>query len=194
MTTKELVWREVSLQRPYEMETLRAILTHIASLTSRGQLVWEARCKNGRIRYLIGTPKWSVTRVQEAFKAHVSVQFTEGAARDRVADSRRLKISRPVLSLNTEVSAAMIRAALAAMTGAKKIRNVSCRSCWGLRTPPAPSPAGLPILRSHGWRRCSAAFITPAPNSAAPCGKKRSSTALKLSSGWASAASIPPRG
>ena len=137
MTTKELVWREVSLQRPYEMETLRAVLTHIASLTSRGQLVWEARCKNGRMRYLIGTPKWSVTRVQEAFKAHVSAQFTEGAARDRVADSQRLKISRPVLSLNTEVSAAMIRAALAAMTGAKK--DTECVLQIVLGAPHAPS-------------------------------------------------------
>ena len=32
MTTKELVWREVSIQRPYEMETLFNILTHIACL------------------------------------------------------------------------------------------------------------------------------------------------------------------
>ena len=50
MTTKELVWREVSLQRPYEMDTLVAVLTHIAALTSRGPLVWEARCKNGKMR------------------------------------------------------------------------------------------------------------------------------------------------
>ena len=144
MTTKELVWREVSLQRPYEMETLRAILTHIASLTSRGQLVWEARCKNGRMRYLIGTPKWSVTRVQEAFKAHVSAQFTEGAARDRVADSLRLKISRPVLSLNTEVSAAMIRAALAAMTGAKKDTECVLQIVLGAPHAPGAVPRRAP--------------------------------------------------
>ena len=144
MTTKELVWREVRLQRPYEMEALRAILTHIASLTSRGQLVWEARCKNGRMRYLIGTPKWSVTRVQEAFKAHVSAQFTEGAARDRVADSRRLKISRPVLSLNTEVSAAMIRAALAAMTGAKKDTECVLQIVLGAPHAPGAVPRRAP--------------------------------------------------
>ena len=144
MTTKELVWREVSLQRPYEMETLRAVLTHIASLTSRGQLVWEARCKNGRMRYLIGTPKWSVTRVQEAFKAHVSAQFTEGAARDRVADSQRLKISRPVLSLNTEVSAAMIRAALAAMTGAKKDTECVLQIVLGAPHAPGAVPRRAP--------------------------------------------------
>jgi hypothetical protein len=36
MTTKDFVWREVSIQRPYESEVLWDILTHIASLTSRG--------------------------------------------------------------------------------------------------------------------------------------------------------------
>lgn len=137
MTTKELVWREVALQRPYEMDSLWAILTHIAALTSRGQLVWEARCKDGKMRYLIGTPKWSVTRVQEAFKAHTNAQFTDGVTREPVSTARRVKISRPVLSLNTEVSAAMIRAALAAMTGAKK--DTECVLQIVLGAPHAPS-------------------------------------------------------
>lgn len=144
MTTKELVWREVTLQRPYEMETLWAILTHIAALTSRGQLVWEARCKNGKMRYLIGTPKWSVTRVQEAFKAHVNAQFTDGVTREPVSAARRMKISRPVLSLNTEVSAAMIRAALAAMTGAKKDTECVLQIVLGAPHTPSTVPKRVP--------------------------------------------------
>ena len=56
MTTNALIWREVLIQRPYEMETIQAVLTHIAALTSRGEIVWEARCRNGQMRYLIGTP------------------------------------------------------------------------------------------------------------------------------------------
>ena len=135
--TKELVWREVVLQRPYEMETLWEVLTHLASLTSRGQLVWEARCKNGKIRYLLGTPKWSAERVQEAFKAHVSAQFTENVTREPVSTAERVKISRPVLSLNTEVSAAMIRAALAAMTGVKGDKECVLQIVLG--APHAPS-------------------------------------------------------
>ena len=144
MTTKELVWREVTLQRPYEMETLWAILTHIAALTSRGQLVWEARCKNGKMRYLIGTPKWSVTRVQEAFKAHANAQFTDGVIREPVSTARRMKISRPVLSLNTEVSAAMIRAALAAMTGAKKDTECVLQIVLGAPHTPSTVPKRVP--------------------------------------------------
>lgn len=144
MTTKELVWREVALQRPYEMDSLWAILTHIAALTSRGQLVWEARCKNGKMRYLLGTPKWSVTRVQEAFKAHVNAQFTDGVTREPVSAARRMKISRPVLSLNTEVSAAMIRAALAAMTGAKKDTECVLQIVLGAPHTPSTVPKRVP--------------------------------------------------
>lgn len=144
MTTKELVWREVALQRPYEMDSLWAILTHIAALTSRGQLVWEARCKNGKMQYLIGTPKWSVTRVQEAFKAHVNAQFTDSVIREPVSTARRVKISRPVLSLNTEVSAAMIRAALAAMTGAKKDTECVLQIVLGAPHTPSTIPKRVP--------------------------------------------------
>lgn len=144
MTTKELVWREVSLQRPYEMETLWDILTHIAALTSRGPVVWEARCKAGRMRYLIGTPKWSVNRVQEVFKAHANAQFTEGVQREPVTEARKVKISKPVLSLNTEVSAATIRAALAAMTGAKSDAECVVQIVLGAAFAPSTTPKNLP--------------------------------------------------
>lgn len=144
MTTKEFVWREVSIQRPYEMETLWDILTHIAALTSRGPMVWEARCKAGRMRYLIGTPKWSVGRVQEVFKAHANAQFTEGVQREPVVEVRKVKISKPVLSLNTEVSAAMIRAALAAMTGAKSDAECVVQIVLGASFAPSTTPKNLP--------------------------------------------------
>lgn len=144
MTTKELVWREVSIQRPYEMETLFNILTHIAALTSRGPVVWEARCRAGRMRYLIGTPKWSVSRVQEVFKAHANAQFTEGVQREPVTEARKVKLSKPVLSLNTEVSAAMIRAALAAMTGARSDAECVVQIVLGAAFAPSATPKNLP--------------------------------------------------
>ena len=137
-TTKEIVWREVFLQRPYEMETLHDILTHLASLTSRGPIIWEARSKNGVMRYLLGTHKGSVTRIQEVLKAHNSVQFAKGVTRESVSDARKLKISKPVLSLNTEVCAAMIRASIAALTGAK--RDAECVVQIVLGAPHTPAP------------------------------------------------------
>ena len=144
MTTKDFVWREVSIQRPYESEVLWDILTHIASLTSRGPLVWEARCRSGKMRYIIGTPKWSVSRIQEVFNAHANVQFTGGVQREPVTEVRKLKISKPVLSLNTEVSAAMIRAALAAMTGAAADTECVLQIVLGAAFAPSTTPKHLP--------------------------------------------------
>lgn len=144
MTTKDFVWREVSIQRPYESEVLWDILTHIASLTSRGPLVWEARCKNSKMRYIIGTPKWSVSRIQEVFCAHTNVQFTGDVQREPVTEVRKLKISKPVLSLNTEVSAAMIRAALAAMTGAAADTECVLQIVLGAAFAPSTTPKHLP--------------------------------------------------
>lgn len=144
MTTKDFVWREVSIQRPYEAEMLWDILTHIAALTSRGPVVWEARCRAGRMRYLVGTPKWSVSRVQEVFKAHANAQFTEGVQREPVTEARKVKISKPVLSLNTEVSAAMIRAALAAMTGARSDVECVVQIVLGAAFAPSTTPKNLP--------------------------------------------------
>ena len=113
--TKEPIWIEVMLQRPYEMEDLRDILTHIASITSRGQIIWEARCMNGRMHYFLGVPKWSAGRVQEAFRAHSKAQFSLVTQRNTVTMVRSVKISKSVLPLNTELAAAMIRAVMAAM-------------------------------------------------------------------------------
>lgn len=144
MTTKDFVWHEVSIQRPYESEVLWDILTHIASLTSRGPLVWEARCRSGKMRYIIGTPKWSVSRIQEVFNAHANVQFTGGVQREPVTEVRKLKISKPVLSLNTEVSAAMIRAALAAMTGAAADTECVLQIVLGAAFAPSTTPKHLP--------------------------------------------------
>lgn len=143
-TTKELVWREVFIQRPYEMETLYAILTHLASLTSRGPIIWEARCKGGVMRYLIGTSKSSVTRIQEVLKAHSGAQFSKGAEREAVTEAKKLKISKPVLSLNTEVCAAMIRASIAAMTGAKKDAECVLQIVLGAPHTPVAVPRNTP--------------------------------------------------
>lgn len=128
----------------YEIEVLWDILTHIASLTSRGPLVWEARCKNSKMRYIIGTPKWSVSRIQEVLCAHTNVQFTGDVQREPVTEVRKLKISKPVLSLNTEVSAAMIRAALAAMTGAAADTECVLQIVLGAAFAPSTTPKHLP--------------------------------------------------
>ncbi len=144
MTTKEFVWQEVSIQRPYEIETLWDILTHIGALTSRGPIVWEARCKNGQMRYLLGTHKWSMARVQEVFSSHSSVQFTDDSLREPVTEARIVKVSKHILSLNTNISAAMIRATLAAMTSNKSDGESVLQIVLGASFAPSTLPKDLP--------------------------------------------------
>ena len=143
-TIKDLVWREVVIQRPYEIETIQSILTSIAALTYRGPVVWEARCRNGQMRYLIGTTAKSVGRVQEVFMAHASVQFAEHITRERVSAARRLRISKPILQLNTEVAAATIRAALAAMTGGHSEQETVIQVLLGASYAPSSIPKYMP--------------------------------------------------
>jgi len=140
---KDLVWRETAIGRPFEMETLWAILTHLGALTSRGPIVWEARCRNGKMCYLLGTTKRSVNRVLEVFKAHAEVQFSEEVNRVSASEVRRLRISRPILSLNTDISSAMIRAVLAAMTDAKQDECV-LQIVLGAAYAPSAIPKNLP--------------------------------------------------
>jgi len=144
MITKGIIFHEIFIQRPYEAEILHSILTNIATLSSRGAIVWEVRCKNGKVRYLLGTPKKSISKVQEVFKAHSEVQFAKAERRDFVEDARKIRISKPVLSLNTEVSSAMIRAVLAAMLGARAETESVVQIIFGAAFAPKTVPKNLP--------------------------------------------------
>ena len=138
--SKQIVWRELHWQRPFELDAVYEALTHLASLTSRGFVVWEARAKGGRVRYLVGTSPKSVSRVQEVFRTHGSVTFTEAAPRENVGNAVKLKISKPVLPLNTDTTAAMIRASLAAMTGGEADTETVVQIVLGAPVAPSTIP------------------------------------------------------
>ena len=144
MITNDCVWYEVFLHRPYEMETLHNILINIATLSSRGAIIWEVRCKNSKLRYLLGLQAKSISKVQEVFKAHGEVQFSEATDRAPVHSARKIRISKPVLSLNTEVSSAMSRAAIAAMIGAKTDAECVVQIILGAAFAPKTVPKNLP--------------------------------------------------
>lgn len=140
-----LVWREVMWHRPFTIEQVYEVLTHLASLNSRSFIVWESRCKNGQLHFLIGTGPKTVSRVQEVFKAHGDVAFsTEPTEREAVSRSLKIKTSKPVLSLNTDTSAAMIRATLAAMVAAKSTSTCVLQIVLGAPIAPSTTPSNLP--------------------------------------------------
>ena len=114
---ENMCWRTVSVQRPFKQETIWEILTHLAAVSPRGAVVWEARGHKGKVAYFIGTDKQYISKIEAVFHAHCQVQFGETDAEDRrpVAAARQLKVTNPRLSLNTTVTDAVIRAGLAAL-------------------------------------------------------------------------------
>ncbi len=137
---EHLQWLEVMVQRPYQMETVWETLTHIATLSPRGAVVWEARGRSGHVTHLLGADRNYIGKIKEVFRAHGDVQFRNVAARDRqpVSMARTLKISHPQLSLNTDITESAIRAGLAALSEDKSGRDVVLQAVLGRGFAPSP--------------------------------------------------------
>jgi len=71
----ELIWREIVWQRPFELESVQEMLVHLASLNTRGPIVWEARGNGNRVRYLLGMEKAHQSKIKQAFTPHGKIQF-----------------------------------------------------------------------------------------------------------------------
>ena len=140
-----LVWRELVWARPYKIETVWETLSHLAALSPRGAVIWEVHSRNGKVHYLLGAAKRYIRNIEEAIKAHGDIQFHEVGAEKRIAvtAARQLKISRPILSLKTDITQAVIRAGLAALTEDKSGTEIVIQVVLGRAYAPSPVPANL---------------------------------------------------
>ena len=140
-----LVWRELVWARPYKIETVWETLSHLAALSPRGAVIWEVHSRNGKVHYLLGAAKRYIRNIEEAIKAHGDIQFHEVGAEKRIAvtAARQLKISRPILSLKTDITQAIIRAGLAALTEDKSGTEIVIQVVLGRAYAPSPVPANL---------------------------------------------------
>lgn len=140
-----LVWRELVWARPYKIETVWETLSHLAALSPRGAVIWEVHSRNGKVRYLLGAAKRHIRNIEEAIKAHGDIQFHEVGAEKRIAvtAARQLKISHPILSLKTDITQAVIRAELAALTEDKSGTEIVIQVVLGRAYAPSPVPANL---------------------------------------------------
>lgn len=142
---EDLVWRELVWARPYKIETVWETLSHLAALSPRGAVIWEVHSQNGTAHYLLGAAKRYIRNIEEAIKAHGDIQFHEVGAEKRIAvtAARQLKISRPILSLKTDITQAVIRAGLAALTEDKSGTEIVVQVVLGRAYAPSPVPANL---------------------------------------------------
>ena len=133
----EFVW-----QRPIELEEIHQMLSHLAGLTPRGYVAFEARSRNGKIRYFVGmTPQYS-GKVKELMRAHGEIEFRKatGDTRKPMTAARKLSVSKPILSLNTEVTASAIRSGLAALAATRSGEEAVVQIVLGRGFSPSVTP------------------------------------------------------
>jgi len=142
---EDINWRKVLWTRPYKIETIWEMLAHLAATSPRGAVVWEIRGKNGQVSYLLGAAGRYIRNVEEAIKAHGDIQFhaMDEAERTPVTTARQLRISHPTLSLKTDITGAVIRAGLAALTEDKGGTETVVQIVLGRGYAPSPVPANL---------------------------------------------------
>ena len=145
-TIEHICWREVSWQRPFDMDTVWTTLTNLSTLSPRGAVIWEARGKDGRVTHLLGADRIYINKITQAFRAYGDIQFREisGESRTPIRAARQLKITKPVLSLNTNLAQSVIRAGLAAMTEDKRGAETVLQVVFGKGIAPSPTAADLP--------------------------------------------------
>lgn len=142
---ENMCWKTVSIQRPFKQETIWEILTHLAAMSPRGAVVWEARDCKGKAAYFIGADKQYISKIEAVFHAHCQVQFGEADAKSRcpVAAARHLKTTNTRLSLNTAITDAVIRAGLAALVGNKSGTETVLQVVLGRGFSPSSVPQDL---------------------------------------------------
>ncbi len=96
-----LAWQAVDWQRPFTVEEVWEMLSHLATLKRRSPIIWEARGRNGQIRYQIGAYSQSIGSITDAIRAHgdIRTHAIPPSSRKKVEVVQTIKVSHPVLSL-----------------------------------------------------------------------------------------------
>lgn len=143
---EELYWRELIWQRPFKIEAVWELLSHLSALSPRGAIIFEARGRSSLVSYYLGADAKYIRKIEEACKSHGNIQFYTAPEdiRRPVATAKRLRITRPVLSLKTDISMSVIRAGLAAMSAIRKGEESVLQVVLGGAYAPMSVPADMP--------------------------------------------------
>ena len=143
---QEIHWREVVWHRPFEVESVWDMLSHFAAITNRGPIVWEARGLHGLVRHHIGAEKKYIAKLEEAAKSHGNIDFYPVAEHIRkpVKMAKQIRITKPVLSLNTDMAMSVTRAGLAAMAAVRGDEETVLQIVLGGAYAPSSIPVNMP--------------------------------------------------
>lgn len=145
MKLGKLIWRELVWQRPFTEDAVFDVLSHLASTGSRGAMIFEARGRGGKVRYLIGAEESRIHIIENVFKSHGKVNFTSicQSSRKAAAGAAQIRTSRKLLSLNTDTSMAVLRAGLAALANTGEHEELCVQIILGCSYTPQNIPADM---------------------------------------------------
>jgi hypothetical protein len=148
----EMAWLKFDWQRTFEIEAVQDLLTHVASNTPSIPVIFEARGCNGQVKYFLGVDRQFTRIITDVFKAHGNIRFAEISPNERapVNVANQIKITKPILSLKTDINEAVIRAGLAALLQPKNGEQVVLQIVLGQSSAPRLIPADIPDPHA-GW-------------------------------------------
>jgi hypothetical protein len=140
--TATLLWQEVHWTRPFSQDDVLELLSHLAVLSPRKQIVWEVRATAGKVRFFIGTHRRYLRPLKTAFMAHGDIAFSDVLYSDRIyVDSvRSIKRTKPMLSLGTDRMVPVLKTALSALADTKSGETLVVQIILGDSTAPTPAP------------------------------------------------------
>jgi len=138
----DFVWYALDWQRPFTIDDVTCLLAHISSSTPRGYLAFEVRSRNGEIMHYVGfSPQYSGKMI-ELFRSHGEIELTEvkNLTRKPVSLAKHLTVSKPILSLNADVTDSAVRSTLAAMSATRTGEEAVVQVILGRGFSPSPAP------------------------------------------------------
>ncbi|MGO5549662.1 DUF5688 family protein [Lachnospiraceae bacterium LCP19S3_B12] len=72
---KTICWKEFVWRRSFKLEQVHEMLAHLATVSSRGAVIWEIRARDGFVRHLLGADPASIHKITEALQVHGDIEF-----------------------------------------------------------------------------------------------------------------------
>ena len=143
---KDICWKEVVWHRPFEIEAVWELLSHLATITPRGAVIWEVRGHGGHVNYYLGADQRYISAIEAAIKVHGNIHFYDlpEHIRKPVTTAKQLKITHPVLSIKTDISMSVIRAGLAAVAATRGDEETVLQIVFGGAYSPSSVPTHMP--------------------------------------------------
>jgi hypothetical protein len=116
MRINDLVWLKLHWARPFEPESVTALITHLASHSPSIPFIYEVRGYQRQISYYIGADRNFMRIITELMNAHGDIRFSGAPPRLPVNVAEELAIAKTTLTLNTgNIADVTTRAGLAAL-------------------------------------------------------------------------------